>query len=198
METFELGEWVQCEAGIGQILFIRKFYVEEFVEPASYEGFKRGDLYKTFYGIKVFCDFDGKLRKRKPFDFYLSINHLDKKYTTVLNKTKKENWDDYQSYLTHCDRDDPISRIENHYKIDPARRAALVQIVEEARLQVKPNFKYKEFKKIFEKMQNEVQLKDFVRYGSRIDREERLVVIFFSTMYKVSGKERIFDYVKAI
>lgn len=64
MDTkLKVGQWVDALEGIGQVLSLHDFFVEEF-NPEIAEGKKVGDSLLTLCVYKMLCDFKGKVRKR--------------------------------------------------------------------------------------------------------------------------------------
>lgn len=78
---FEIGQWVSCEEGIGQVLYVRNQYAEEFYSEAVDKNLKKGEVLKQFLVIKIFLNHKGKPKKGKRIVFnqskYCNILTLD-------------------------------------------------------------------------------------------------------------------------
>ena len=200
-KDFELGEWVKTEDGYGQILYIRNFYVEPFVELASYQEKDINGIYKTMYGVKMFCNFEGKIKKKNLLNFYININKLDgAKDNKTYKLAIKNNTEEYRVYKSSDEKDKSESCLEIAYIVESKDRDKIKTLVETICDDLNYSFTFKEFSKEFNKYKTGIKLENFIKYGYgySIKQENKISFIFFSTNYKTVGKERVFDFVKAL
>lgn len=101
----KIGQWVDAFEGIGQVLSIHDFFVEEF-SPEAVKGQEIGDFLRTIVVYKMLCDFDGKIRKRK---LILSCNAnmcspISQESQLIINSIQAEKTEIFRKYLDFKDK----------------------------------------------------------------------------------------------
>lgn len=193
-----IGDWVLTEDGIGQVLYIRDFYVEEFVEIMPFEDeLKKGGLYKTFVGVKLFCNFNGKVKKIFKVDFYhsYSCEKLSKTDSKLLKKSLEENKALYEKYKRYTPKRDVFSYVELSYLIEENKEKVIFEIRNLIKDLSLP-FTFKELKKEFEKSTIKLNLNNYLKHGVNASAQSKITFVLYNSSYKVYKKERLFDYLK--
>lgn len=95
------GDWIDGFDGIGQVVSIHEIYADE-LHLIGHGDRNFGDHVIDIVVYKMFCSFDGKVRKRNHF---LSCNKsycspLSEQSTAVLDKVKEQESEHYRKYLT--------------------------------------------------------------------------------------------------
>ncbi len=103
METnngIKLGEWICTWEGIGIAERIHDFYYEEYDDEIP-DDKKIGDYHLSALEYKLFCDYDGKPRRRNRFKMegleYCSP--LEDQYKGILEKSIKDHPKEYASFV---------------------------------------------------------------------------------------------------
>lgn len=188
MNRFEIGQWMECEDGYGQILYIRDLFVESF---SIDQGEKRiGDFLRTIFICKILCDFDGKIKKRKRINSYTSINPIKKINLEQVKKIKK-NEKEYYDYIHYEDKIDICRQIFLVYKTDASNKEELKSQIAEINNRLQPAFTFKEFVKECKKSNFPFKVEDFVRYGQAYGKSI-IRLRLDSFLYKTKGAESIF------
>jgi hypothetical protein len=199
--NFEIGNWVSCEDGIGQLIYIREFHVEPFVELNSYDEVDEKGVYHRLYGVKLLCDFEGKLKKRHSLKFYVSSRLLKKQYKDFVEEIKTKTPEAYERYMVYDQKDESEYDFTLKYYVEKKSETKYISLVDDVCYNLLPHFTFKEFKKEFKKQCTEIKIEDFIKENDFVGRDNMdelniLSIVFYSRNYKVVNKERIFSGVR--
>ena len=197
-KLLEIGQWIACEDGIGQVLSIKEVYRESFEE--SKEGEKVGELRQTNAICKILCDFDGRIKKRKRIKSFLQkhCTPITSNYQQIIDSIKNDYPSDYYAYILYDDILEVSNVIRLRYKVSKEYFVAIHQSIERIRNRLLPAFTFKDFAKEIKKENVPINLKNFIGYGCEYDRNEIIEIILNNRFYKQKGKEKIFDWVKVV
>jgi len=192
--TFELGQWVTTEDGYGQIIYIRPLYVENYVTDRKNR--KNGEFIRRIFICKILCDFKGKIKIK--INIYASASKIDKEGAEFVKNIKINQTDEYQKYLVFDDKVDICRQIFLEYKVSDKsslKTDDLKQKLSDINKKLYPAFTFNEF--VLEcNMQNfPIKVEDFIPYGQTIKNDEKITLRLDSYLYKVRGKESVFQHV---
>jgi hypothetical protein len=190
---FEIGQWVGTEDGYGQIIYIRPYFVEDYENDRK--GRKNGEFIQFIYICKILCDFNGKIRKSKRINIYTSVEPIDQKGLSFLNKIKTTQNSEYIKYILFEDKVSIHQQLFIKYKIskDNFEIEIVEKQIKEINKRLYPAFTYKEFINIFQEYDFPFKVEDILPYG-HVNRN-CLELRFDSNLYKVKDKQVIFDNV---
>lgn len=98
-KIFEIGEWVRTEDGIGQVLYNREVYFQEFHQYTR-QG-KKGEFIKMLYICKILCGFDGKIKNRFKINTYISISSIYEKEKKYIEQIRLKQHEKYVKYILY-------------------------------------------------------------------------------------------------
>ncbi len=191
----ELGQWVACSEGYGQILYIRTYYVEDYEKDRK--GRKNGEFIKYMYIIKILCGFDGKIKKSNRIKNETSCSSIDKKGLKFVDKIKNEQKEEYSKYILYDEKVSLTKQILLDYKLDTLEydEDEVTNQLTEIYFNLYPSFTYKEFAKEFKKYDFPFKLDNLNVYSAFGD-FQFVTLRFDSVLYKTKDKEAIFNDVK--
>lgn len=197
-KQLNIGQWIECENGLGQVLCIRELYRESFEEPMNEE--KIGELRMTIAIVKIFCDFNGKIKSRGLIQSFLQkhCDEISSKNMKMVNTIIENNDSAYRKYTLYDDKLDLGNVISLKYFVDINKISEIKSDIQELRTKLLPIFTFKEFKKEFVKKDYGFKLENFITYKMQYNRSEIVEIILNNRLYKVKGKEKLFDWVKII
>jgi hypothetical protein len=194
---FEIGQWIECEDGYGQIIHIRDFFVEPFKTDTKKEE-KVGDFLRQIYVCKILCGFKGEIKKQSRISIYTSIAPLADKAFEIVNDIKLKQIGEYYNYIHYEDKYDICKQVFLAYRIGDDNSFDIKDIktrISEINRNLYPSFTFKEFSIEFKKYNFPFKLEEFIRYDDHSYINEKIELRFDSRMYKVKGKETIFQNV---
>lgn len=193
----KVGQWVDAFDGIGQVLSLHDFYVEEF-SPEIMEGKKLGDYLLTLCVYKVLCDFEGKIRQR---NLILSCNvnmckpicHDSK---LMLDEIQNEKPEDYRKYTVYKSKK-PIGGPVDIWLRMPEDQLDLLQNgIEVVNKNVDKPFNYPEFLEALKEAGVYLDFSSMHQHNPI--RSSNFIVSFFNKDYLVEGKRALFSDVKGV
>lgn len=195
--NFDIGQWVACSLGYGQIIYIRAYYIEDYENHR--QGRKNGEFIMYMYIIKILCGFDGRIKKSNRIINSTSIEPIDKQGKEFVEKIKKELKDEYNKYILYDEKNSLNYQLFLEYKLD--KLDFDIDKIEDKFYefvnQLNPSFTYKEFSKLFKEYDFPFKLENLNGYALS-DRLEgpKVQLRFDSKLYKTKDKEAIFDNVR--
>ena len=197
---FEIGEWVLGEKGFGQLIYIRQFHVESFMELASYVEVDDSGVYNELFGIKLFCDFNWKVTKKHPVYFSHGIRKLKKSEMTKIELLKNRRREEYLKYIIYDEKDYSDYAFALQYLVDDQSSVDYEDLIDEVCFNLMPCFTFKEFKKECKKIGLGINVMDYLKNGAatKVDGMKLITIAFYSRKYSVVNKESIFTGVRAI
>jgi len=128
IREFEIGEWIVTDDGVCQVLGSQKYYIEPFFAK-DFESLKVGDAFENIVVYKIFCDFEGNLRKTKFINWHSSklCDSISDQYLKIKNKAKKENPEKYKKFLERELNKPVISRVEFSVRVEPDKRDEIIK-----------------------------------------------------------------------
>ncbi len=195
-ELFDIGAWIECEDGLGQVLFVRQLYRDSFEESRQNE--KVGELRQVNVICKLLCGFNGKIKKSKRIKSYL-FKHCDlisDKHLEVVKRIKLDEPEEYHKYILYDDDFEVSNVVRLRYRVDSNELPHIDGQIEKIRNKLLPAFTFKDFSKEFKKMGFSFNLDDFISYKHEYKREEIVELVFNNRAYKTKGKDKVFDWVK--
>ncbi len=192
--NFELGQWVGTENGYGQIIYIRPFFVEDYENYR--QGRKNGEFIRFIYICKILCGFEGKIKKSRRIDIYTSISPIDKEGLVHLKNIKEHQKEEYEKYIFFDDKISINKQLFRDYKLDNLDydKILIENQIKDINNRLYPAFTYKEFIKVFKEYDFPFKIENMVQYGE--GNKNSIMLRFDSFLYKVKGKEVIFDNVR--
>lgn len=191
LSSFEIGQWVQIEGGIGQVLYVRPIYVERYSSD-YFDGRKVGEFIYDAVVAKVLCDFSGKIRKKNRITWFNAnyVNAADEQDMLVVQKIKSENPGEYRNYVVYDERRTIGISTEIDFALDSEVIEDLTSRLQAIAMRLPNTFTMKEFLGFLK--ENEFPL-DF-------DQARKFVpgtglnfsVILFCPMLRVVGKQLIY------
>lgn len=199
MKDYQIGDWISCEDGIGQIIYVRDLFYENYIERDEKSKLKIGDIYKTFFIIKLLCDFEGKLKKKNLFVFHQAIycNSLSKKYIELVEKIKFEKKDDYRRYIIYDEKIELNYSVSLDYRIDPEEKNKIINIISNLTWELWPAFTFDDFCKKIKEKNIYFEPKGYIKGWHDSNYSEIIRLHFYSRLMKVANKKMIFFLIKA-
>ena len=198
--NFELGQWVTCSLGYGQIMYIRAYYIEDYENHR--QGRKNGEFIRYMYIIKILCGFDGKIRKSNRIINSTSIEAIDEQGLKFVEKIKKEQKEEYNKYILYDEKVSLTRGLNLDYKLDTINydENQVIEQLNEIYYSLSPSFTYKEFANEFRKYEFPFKLENLLEYGWIYGSEQKILAVitlrFESVLYKTKDKQAIFNDVK--
>jgi hypothetical protein len=183
------------EDGISMLIDEITLYHEEF---STNSNFRIGDVEKTLYKCRNYCDFNGKPIKRNKIQIYSSIGVLSKKHKIIFEKYQQNYSIEYNR--TNNINKDLIRQIFLEYyvsqKIFEEFSNSFLMIKEH--LIKKNEFIWGDFVDIVNKIVPDFNYNNFLKYGY-VSKEEpgflKIKLRFDSLNYKVQNKCTMFNNV---
>lgn len=197
--NIEIGDWARLDGYIGQVLYIREFYVEPFVELSSYEVPDERGVYKTLYGIKKFCDYDFNICKKHSVEFSPHAHKLEESDLIKIQDLKIRHKDLYYNYLVYAEKEFSEYALQLRYLVPIESTIDYVDLLAELFDILFPCFTFKEFQREFKKRNKEINLKKFIRKGEYLDYTGKKSVkfVFYSRNEGTDKNQRVFTGVRA-
>jgi hypothetical protein len=191
--NYEIGQWIACSEGYGQIIFIRAYFVEDY--EIDRKGRKNGEFIRYIYVIKILCGFDGKIKKSNRIKIDTSCSPIDKKGLKYLEKIKIDQKDEYNKYILYDEKNSLTDQLFLNYKLDVLEfdKDIVYNQIDEILYNLHPSFTYKDFANEFKKYEFPFKLENLVSGGTNL-----IELRFDSRLYKTKDKEAVFDHLRII
>jgi hypothetical protein len=127
-KEFGVGEWIETMDGICQVLGTEKYVVEEFFK-SDFPELNIGEVFDNKVVYKIFCDFEGKLRKTKFITHYSSkwCAPLSDKYIKIKDLVIEEHTGLYQEFEKRAIKNPILSSVEFSIRVDPKRKQEIIK-----------------------------------------------------------------------
>ena len=195
-KIFDIGSWVSTEDGLGQIIFNRELYFEEFSLTSL--DVKKGELDRIIYIYKILCDFNGKIKSNNQIKSSTIVNEVNKKEEKLIQHIIKTDPVAYSKYIVHEGNKLPVRQIFLNFKIKQSDVEKVTQKIDLINTNLKSSFTFQEFVKEFKNQDMPFSYKDYYRQDQVYDRSEVISIRFDSFLYRTNGKKSIFTNVSAI
>lgn len=195
----EIGQWVSCEEGLGQVLAVREQYIEEFT-PADLEESWGERPFKEFLIIKLFLNHDGKVAKayRVVYNQSKYCCTLTTKQNNLINKYKTKHAEDYRDYILSDEKTDLDYIVTVPYQVAADEKEQVVDTLNRTCWKVWPNFTFNEFKKEFKKANLKFDFSTKINGYSKPGQPDKIRLMLYSRMMKIVKKKMVFYYAKAV
>lgn len=196
--NLELGQWIGCAEGYGQIMYIRAYYVEDYENHR--QGRKNGEFISYMYIIKILCGFDGKIKKSNRIKNETSCSPIDKSGKEFVEKIKKEQKEEYNKYILYDEKVSLTRELNLEYELDTLEfdKNKVMNQFNKIYNNLLPTFTYKEFVKEFKKYEFPFKLENLLDYRWIYGGSERIILAvitlsFESVLYKTKDKQAVFN-----
>jgi hypothetical protein len=192
--NLELGQWVSCMDGYGQIMYIRAYHVEDYENYR--QGRKNGEFIKFVYIIKILCGFDGKIKKSNRIKIDTSCSPIDKKGLKFVGNIKIEQKEEYDKYILYDEKNSITDQLILEFKLDRLDfdEEELNDQLTEIYFNLFPSFTYKEFAQEFKKYNFPFKLENLISYGG--SPHPCVTLRLDSVLYKTKDKQAIFNDIR--
>jgi len=197
-ELFDIGTWVSTEDGIGQVLYNRSIYFEEFDQATSNYKFKKGTFHRTIYICKILSDFKGIVKKRFKIELYTSISKLKSPEKKLIKNIKSNSQEEYKKYLLYEPKEDLTRQVFLEYNIKKDELGLVNTEIDRINKLLQRTFSFKEFKKEGDNSNLPFKISEFIKNNEKIDRSKCVTIRLDSDLYKVKGKEALFSHIRVI
>ena len=161
-----IGEWFCAYEGIAIAESIHDFYYEEYNHIP--EGKNVGDYNFSMLEYKLFCDYEGKPRRRNRFKAFNKdyCTPFNKKWEKVLNNSIKNHPKEYESFqkflkeTKHTYSDKMV-----FYEVPEDKKFQVAQDMERIQKSLPEKFTFEDFIKKGEEFQCAINLKTHLGYG---------------------------------
>lgn len=189
--TFELGQWVQIDGGVGQVLYVRPIHVEKY-SSEYFDGKKLGEFLHDVVVAKMLCDFSGKIRKKNRMTWFNAnyVNSADDQDIAVVRKIKTESPDEYRNYVVYDERRTVGISTEIHFTVNHEVIPDLTNRLQSIAASLPNTFTLKEYVVFLKENQFPLdfdQARKFVP-GTGLN----FTIILFCPMLRVVGKQFIY------
>lgn len=195
-KLYDIGNWIGTEDGLGQVLYNRNLYYEEF--DLATGNYKKGEFKRTVYICKILCDFEGKIKSRFKVDLYTSIDLLDKIENEYISKLKLNFPDQYNKYLLFEPKENLTRQVFLEYNINKDELAKVRHEINHIYNRLPRTFTFKEFKKSANASELPFKISNFIKYNEKKDRSNCITIRLDSDLYKTKGKEALFRDIAVI
>jgi hypothetical protein len=200
--NFELGQWVGCSMGYGQVMYIRAYHVEDYENDRK--GRKNGEFIRYLYIIKILCGLEGKIKKSNKIIISTIIEPIDKQGKEFVEKIKKEEKEKYHKYILYDETNSLTDQLFLTFYLHTLEydEDEVMENFTEIYFNLFPSFTYKEFSKEFKKYDFPFKLENLLEYSGTSTREKTneikgvVTVRLDSVLYKTKDKEAIFNDVR--
>lgn len=185
---------MELAEGIGQVIYVRENFVEEFTEE-YFEGRKVGDYIYDVLVCKLLCDFNGKIRKKNRVlavrDRY--CKPIDKESKRIVDFVKSESPKEYRDYVIWDDKSDIGGSVAIEFAVPGDLISHLQQQIGAINDALPSSFTLKEFLALSAEKNLSLDFGQAKKYvpGTGLN----FSVILFNRLYKTVGKKRIYTKV---
>jgi hypothetical protein len=128
--AISINDWITTPEGICQVVGIQDYVVEEFFSN-DFPDLKVGDTFETKVVWKMFCDFEGKLRRSKFFNWSSieSCRPLKQKYENLLETVITENQVAYERFVNRVPSKPVMSAVEFSIRVEPSVKSNVLESI---------------------------------------------------------------------
>lgn len=196
-ETIAEGQWIDAYEGIGKVLSIHEFFVEEF-SPDICRGKKLGEHLLTLCVYKILCDFGGQIRKRNLIrTCNISVcRPLCAKSQAVLENVQEKNVEDYKRFNEFKSKS-PVGEWVNIWlDLPEAKLNRCKEFVDDLNVNLSKPFTYPEFRNMLDQSEFNPGL------GSMHQKDRpngsNFIISLFNEDFRVQEKRTLFTQVKGV
>ncbi len=115
-----IGDWIEVYEGIAQVYGAQDYFVEEFFAH-DFPEFEIGDIFTTKIVYRVFCNYEGKLRKTHFFNHtdYENCKPLDAKSLGILENLQQKQPEAYDKFKSRKPTKPLIGRLDISLLVEP-------------------------------------------------------------------------------
>lgn len=190
-------QWVDGLDGIGQILSLHNFYVEEY-SPEIIEGKSVGDFLRTIAVYKVLCHFNGKVRKR---NIILSCNAnlcrpISKNSQDFVKAIQDNQPNDYEKYIAYQKKKPIDHTVDIWLKVPVEIRMQIQEGISSINKELNKPFIYPEFEEKLKDHRIKINLD--LMHNDEYPPKNNFIISFFNDNFLVKNKRALFTMVKGI
>lgn len=192
--SFEIGEWIEIDEGIGQLLYVRDNVVEKYSTEFN-EGKRVGENIGEILICKILCDYEGFCKKRNRIAAVKSeyASPVTKESKVIVDEIKKNKPNEYRDYILYDDKSDIGGSLHLSIKVEESVIDVLHNDIMSINNALPPSFTLNEFLKAFRDGVSSIDLDVELKKCPVFD--PNFSIYLFCRLYKTINKKRIYSKV---
>jgi hypothetical protein len=197
---FEIGQWVSCEDGVGQILYVRNQHTDEFHGDSIGKDLKRGEVIKQFLIVKILINHKGALKKGKRIVFNQSkfCKSLTDEQRMSIEEIKESRSKEYYKYITYDEKEDLDYIVTLEYRVNEENKHEIILELNKTCWKLWPCFTFDEFKEEFSKSELDFDFSTQIQGYSVPGEHTKIRLMLYSRLLKIVDNRMVFYYAQAV